>query len=150
MKQATMPAHAHTYDKVNAFISKIQYSNVPGRLFLFFLSGNSALVTYVPESAIGFIFKGSPQVGLVVACIAVLGLFDTIINDMLPDKFHFSFGLSVRHIALMTCSAFFALCAYLTVLSPLPWIVVPYFVACSLTISMHTFLDLRRRFKWGV
>lgn len=150
MNSPTMTAPTHTYNRINAFLNRIQSSNVPGRLFLFFLAGNSALAVHVPQSVIGFLFKDAQQVGLVVACVALLGLFDTIINDMLPDKFHFSFGLSVRHIALMACAGFFALCAYLAVLSTISWITIPYFVACALTISVHTFFDLRRRFKWGV
>lgn len=150
MRYAIVHEPAVTYQRINAFLNKIQSSNVPGRMFLFFLTGNSGVWTYVPESTIGHLFKDAPQVGIVVACIAVLGLLDTAINDMLPDRFHFGFGLSVRHIALMICAGFFALCTYLVMLSPLPWVVATYFMACSLTISVHTFFDLRRRLRWGV
>lgn len=148
MKCFPMPAPTHTYDGVNTFLNRVQYSNVPGRLFLFFLSGNSAVLAYIPESILGFLYKGTPQVGLIVLCVAVLGILDTTINDLLPDKFHFRFGCSVRHIALMICAAYFALCTYLTVMSTLPWPVIFYFATPAVAIAVHTFFDLRRRFKW--
>lgn len=149
MKRLPMPAPTHTYVGINTFLNKMQYSNVPGRLFLFFLSGNSAMLAYVPESILGFLYKGTPQVGLIVLCVAALGILDTVINDLLPDRFHFRFGRYVRHIALMLCAAYFALCTYLTVMSTLPWLVISYFAAPAITIAVHTFFDLRRRFKWG-
>ena len=142
------PTASCEYRRINAFLTKMQTSAVLGRVFLFFLAGNTAVVAHVPETGIGFLLKDTPFVGTAIACVALLGLCDTVINDMLPDRFNFSFGLSIRHVSLMSCAAFFALCAYLAVLSTLSWMVVPYFVACALTISVHTFFDLRRRLKW--
>lgn len=148
MKCPPMSAPIHTRNSINTFLDKMSYSNVPGRLFLFFLSGNSALLAYVPESVLGFLYKDTPQVAVIVLCVAVLGVLDTIVNDLMPDRFHFRFGCSVRHIALMLCAAYFALCTYLTVMSTLSWPVIFYFVAPAITIAVHTFFDLRRRFKW--
>ena len=149
MRHITMRSCSYAYADINAFLNKLQSSNVPGRLFLFFFAGVSALLVYVPESILGFLFKGHMQIGLVMACVAALGMLDTIVNDVLPDRFHFRFGCSVRHVALMACAAFFALCTYLTVMSNLPWLVIPYFAAPAAALAVHTFFDLRRRFKWG-
>lgn len=149
MKYFIMHHPSYVYANTNMFLNKIQASNVPGRIFLFFLTGNTALMAYVPESTIGFLFKGSHQIGIIMVCIAIIGMLDTTINDMLPDAFHFSLALSIRHIALMACAMFFALCAYLTAMGTLSWIVIPYYVSCAITISVHTFFDLRRRLKWA-
>ena len=137
------------YAAINKFIERIQFSSVPGRLFLFFLTGSRALGAYVPSTSLGQIFVDAQPIGIFVAAVALLGLLDTIVNDVLPDKYHIDFALSVRHVALMLCAAFFGMAVYLTVDTGFSWTVIPEFVACALTISVHTFLDLRRRLKWS-
>lgn len=132
---------------VNDFLDRVQAKSVPGRLFLFFLTAQTAWLAFVPGSMVSRIYSGI-EIGCIAAlAIAVLGLIDTIINDVLPDCFALRCALSIRHMTLMLCAAFFASGAFMATQVTGGMTVAPYFVACCLFISQHAFFDIRRRFK---
>ena len=135
-------------DRCGGFLDRLQATNVPGRMLLFFLTAHTGWLAGVDVSLIGKIFDGVEVIGVVAICIAVVGMVDTFINDVLPPKYHFAWALSTRHFTLMLCAGFFAVGAWLC-LRPGDGIqMIPYFVVCCGTICLHAFLDLRRRFKW--
>lgn len=131
-----------------SFLDRIQTSNVPGRLFLFFLSLQTGALTNSPNTFTGIIFRGVEPIGPIVMVAAILGMLDTIINDVLPPRFHFLGALQTRHFTLMACAAFFAIGAWLCLRHPEAHQLISYYIGCCLAVTAHAFFDIRRRFKW--
>ena len=129
------------------YLDRLQVSNVAGRLFLFFLAAQTGLMAHDDATMVGRIFDGAEYIGVAVIVVAIIGIIDTGINDILPTEFTFPFALSIRHLLLMLCASFFAIGAFLATSMPITYISLPYFVACCLANCAHAFFDVRRRFK---
>lgn len=129
------------------FLDRLQNSNVPGRMFLFFLTMHAGVLAFDDNTMIGKVFNGAEYVGSIAIVVALIGMIDTFINDVLPDKYHFELALSVRHLTLMMSACFFATAAFLGTQLAVAYLTIPYFLACCLVISLHAFFDVRRRLR---
>ena len=132
---------------VSDFLDRLQFSNVPGRMFLFFLTMHTGTLAYYDSTMIGRVYDGAEYFGGFAIGIATLGMIDTFINDIMPLKYHFSMALATRHFTLMLSACFFAVGAFLATTTEGAYPLIPFFVACSSVITMHAFFDIRRRFK---
>ena len=125
----------------------MQDSSVRGRFFILFLTGHTGFLAYDDDTMVGRVFNGAEYLGLIAMIAALIGFIDAIVNDVMPERFHFRAALTVRHFVLMTCAAFFSIGAWLASHFALAGNTVPYFVVCCLFICQLAFFDIRRRFK---
>ncbi len=136
-------------EQITTFLDKMGGGGPAFRLCLLLLVCSSSLAALVPESIIGNLLKGASYVGYVVFALSGVGIVETIINDLLPDKYHWQFALNIRHLALMACSAFFLILIFLLTQSSISMLVLPYFVIVATFLAWNAFMDIRIRFGPG-
>jgi hypothetical protein len=78
--------------------------------------------------------------------IAVAGLVDTVVNDLLPERYTFNQGLQVRHTLFMLLAIGYALIMHAAVQAEI-YSAIPYFVTNIAFIIICAFGDVQRRYK---
>ena len=73
----------------NGFMHRATESFGLSRLFMFFLTGFVAYLGSVPGTLNAKAFDGAGAYWWAVAMIALLGTVDTVVNDLMPDKYRF-------------------------------------------------------------
>ena len=136
-------------EKIGTLLDKVGGGSPAFRMCLLLLVWSSSLAAMVPESTIGNLLEGNSFVGIAVFVLASIGIVETIINDVLPEKYHWEFALNIRHLALMVCCGFFLMLVFLLTQSEISNLVLPYFVIVAFFLAWNAFMDIRRRFGPG-
>lgn len=136
-------------DRLSAFLEKVGGGSPAFRLCLLLLVWSSSLVATVPQSTIGNLLGGATYVGWMVCALSMVGIVETIINDVLPERFRWEFALNIRHLALMACCGFFLILVFLLAQSEISKLAMPYFLIVAAFLAWNAFMDIRRRYGPG-
>lgn len=86
---------------------------------------------------------------LVAMCtVSVIGILDTIVNDILPDSCNFRFGLHKRHAIYMALGLGYAVVLWFALQAKM-YAAIPYFLINIIFIVISAFVDVQYRFKEG-
>lgn len=83
-----------------------------------------------------------------LACVAVVGIFDVIVNDLLPDRFHLRCAKRWRHLIYAALAIGLMCITYVFIAGGAGWraLVLPFWVDASFA-ALVAFLDLFQRHR---
>lgn len=131
---------------LRSYLDKLGGGSPSFRLCLLLLVASSSVASFIPQLTIGKLLGGVQFIGAAVLILALVGIFETLINDFFPEKFGWDYALEIRHLALMLCSGFYFLLSYLLVESTISLIALPYFLIMATFLAWHAFMDIRKRY----
>lgn len=79
--------------------------------------------------------------------LAVLGVIDLAINDLMPPRFVSAVSLHVRHLVSMGIALCFAVQMWTCVKYQLPLSVIPFYAVYVFLVPASAFSDVRKRYK---
>lgn len=115
------------------------------RIIIFGFTLNTVWLAHNPAASASKVFAEMMIVPWCTGWIAVMGLLDTLINDLLPHRFHWRYALTRRTGLLTCCSFFFIIGAFYAQRQGLEFSVISYFLGWVVVISVHSLLDFWRR-----
>jgi hypothetical protein len=90
-------------------------------------------------------FAYTTTIGLAV--LALLGLIDLFVNDLLPERFVIARALHDRHLVNMAISCCFGVLMWTCVKYDLPTAILPFYAVYAVFVPVAAFADVRKRFK---
>ena len=136
-----------TSEEVNSLLDRFRTTGAFMRLVLFGGTIGFAVAVFEPRSLITVLFGGQKLIPTGVALLAFIGGVETVINDLMTNRFSWARMQKVRHVLLIGCFFFFAATIGLCIEQEVSWAAYPVFALFMLGIVFHTFLDLRARYK---
>lgn len=82
-----------------------------------------------------------------LGALAVLGLIDMLVNDLLPPRFVLARALHDRHLVHMGIAACFAIQMSTCVHYSLPLAILPFYAVYAVLVPAAAFADVRKRYK---
>ena len=135
--------------RVHAYLAHVGGGSPMFRLCLLLLVWSSCLFVGVPESTFGNLLKDAPIIGWTMFAITSASIVETLLNDFLPDRFHWEFALKWRHISIMICAGFFLSLIFLITQSKISNLIMPYYVVMAFFLVWNAYLDIWRRYGPG-
>ena len=80
-----------------------------------------------------------------VGALAIVGLVDTLINDIMSDRFTFLDALHTRHLVLMGIPICFAIQIFTCVSAELSYAILPYYFIYIILVPLSAFIDVQKR-----
>ena len=137
---------ANNANHLRAYLDRLGGGGPAFRLCLLLLVWSSSLAAVVPQSTIGHLLAEARFIGWIVFFLCLIGIVETLINDVLPERFHWNFALHYRHLALLFCAGFYLMLVYLLTQSNISRLVVPYFLIMAFFLVWHAFMDIIGRY----
>jgi hypothetical protein len=132
-------------------LDRIQNTGVMGRIGIYLVALYVGVTSMLPESDIGRMFDTAGHFGDLVGWLLVgtsfLGVADSVINDLMTDKYVVRFGLMYRHYLLMSVAAAYGTAMFIAYGAPRGGWVQPFFLIQAMLTCAAALFDIRRRFK---
>lgn len=130
----------------------MQKRQVADRLFMFALLALVVLMSfYEPQSIQYQLSRGAGWPAylslFVLSILSLLALADTVVNDMLPDKYHLHISLKCRQLIWMFLAATLSGYAYVVFKNHAGAWIGLWYAICSIRCVSIAFLDLGYEFK---
>lgn len=136
-----------TYERRKNTIS----ADILFRIFTVFTAGIYGLTAlYQPETLIYQVAHADSFSKLVMVSLCVLtiiGAFDVIINDLLPERFVIHKTLKERHLINMAITVCFAVQMWTCVKYGLSKSVLPFYGILVVLIPIAAFIDIQKRYR---
>ena len=81
----------------------------------------------------------------VMGVLAVIGMIDILINDLLPDSFVFLKALQTRHLVLMGIPICFAVQISTCIEADISYAVLPFYLIYTVLVPLSAFVDVHKR-----
>lgn len=129
----------------------MQRNAVMGRIHVYLLALYFGFLSFQPTSNLGRLLDkagvfGDAVGGLLLICGAV-GVLDSLVNDVMTDRYALVLGLKYRHYLLMTVAGAYGTTMYMTLGLPDSFWFQPLFAIQIIMVAMVAFFDVRRRHK---
>jgi hypothetical protein len=82
---------------------------------------------------------------LVMGVLAVVGMVDILINDLMPDRFIFLQALKTRHLVLMGIPICFAVQISTCIEAGMSYAVLPFYLIYTVLVPLSAFVDVHKR-----
>jgi hypothetical protein len=121
------------------------YRRAESRIGLLLLTIIAAVRAMTPDAQLYAAIPDAPEIAVIIIIMASVGLADTFVNDLLPERFSFLGALKIRHVVLLCCAAFFGIVCLLSTVVYVPTHLVVQMLTLGIWIAIHAFFDLIRR-----
>ena len=136
-------------EQIGAFLDKFGGGSPAFRMCLLLMFLADSLLVLVSQSTVGILLQNAHYVGYGMILLATVGVIDTVVNDVLPDRFRWRFALNLRHFGLMACCVCYLMLIFLLTQSTLSWWVLPNYAVPAAFFAWNAFTDIRRRYGPG-
>lgn len=129
------------------FFDRVQQTGALTRLIFMAITSWSALAVFVPDTQAIRLYENVNLMAVSILVVCAFSMLDLVINDLLPERYHFPFGLRMRHRVLYFCAFFYAFGFYMGASVDVPWTTKGMQLTMAIGIGLHALLDIRRREK---
>ena len=81
----------------------------------------------------------------IIGALAIVGMIDTLINDIMDERFTFMHALKTRHLVLMGIPICFAVQIFKCVSAELSYAILPYYLIYIVLVPLSAFIDVQKR-----